>query len=328
MNNRDRKRHEQRKARRAAAGVRPWDTEPDLQNTRMLVLPIDAGPQVRRIEIDTTDPIDAVVRWGRRALLEAAPVECLRVVTVTNWDNDERELLEIPEAREYARRLWAEGRPLLRLLSESMWSPVPDDSYGLPPEVLSAFGLGWLDVYLLGFCDVADSQPVETETGTVYRVGMVGMGPERRESLRAELLEVTDNNPAGVGFDAVRERAHLAQAHTETLYKSADELVQAGQLDHVLVIVSALDLVGRDLIVRLVGQEQARQHLERCRADDLHPAAVFHCPRSLAIEGIRTFAPQAAATIGEQIPPGEFWTLTVAGGGTQVGRIRNTEGTT
>lgn len=327
MNPRDWKRHEQRKARRAAAAGRSWDTEPELRNTRMLVLPINDGPQVRRIEIDTTDPIEAVVRWGRRALLEAAPVECLRVVSVKNWDADRRELLEIPEAREYARRLWAEGKPLLRLLSESMWSPVPDDSCGFPAEVLSAFGLGWLDVYLLGFCDVVDSEPVETETGTAYRVGMVGMGTKRREALREELLEVSDSNPGGVGFDAVRDRTHLAQSHTETLYKAADELVHAGQFDHVLVIVSALDVVGRDLIVRLVGQEQARQHLERCRADDLHPAAVFHCPRSLAIDGVRPFAPQAADTIGEQLPPGEFWTLTVASGGTQVGRIRNTEGT-
>ena len=95
MNDRDRKRHEERKARRRAILD---DREPELRGTRMAVLPLDDehGSQARRLEIDATDPLDVVVRWGRRAMLEAAPDRVLRVLTVTNWDDDPRELYAIP----------------------------------------------------------------------------------------------------------------------------------------------------------------------------------------------------------------------------------------
>lgn len=325
MNPRDRKRHEQRKSRQAAAAGRAWGSEPELRNTRMLVLPLDDGPQVRRIEIDTTEPLEVVVRWGRRALLEAAPPECIRVVSVSNWNEDERELLDIPEARAYARRLWVEGKPLLRLLSESMWSPIADDCYGLPTQISSAFGLGWLDVYILGFCRMVDRELEASELGPAYAVTVEGLNDEKRATLRRELLEVSDENPGGVGFDAASERAQFARAHAPTLAKLVDELARAERFDVVLLAVSMLDELGRELVVGVAGHEEGRRHLERCRPDDVHPGAVFAVPRIMAVDGLRPFAPQASRTLEEQLPRGEFWTVTMAAGGTQVGKMRTPE---
>lgn len=322
MNNRDRKRHEERKARQARAA---WGTEPGLRGTKMLVLPLVDGVQVRRVEIDTTDPIDAVARWGRRALLEAAPVECLRVVAFKNWNDDERELLEIPEAREYARRLWADGRDLLRLLSESMWSPVPDDTYGIPAEVASAFGMGWLDVYLLGFCDVLEQELATSTTGPVYNVAMAGMDDARRAALRGELLEVSEATPEGVSFDAARARTAFAEANVESIHAAARRLVDEGQVDYVVLVLSLLDWGGRQLAVSIDGEESVRGILRRCQADDLHPGAVFVAPREATAKLLADIAPQSAHHLQTPAPAGSFWTVTLASGGTQVGRVQPQE---
>ena len=325
MNSRDWKRHQERKARRAAA--RGSDIEPGLRGTRMSVLPLDGGAQVRRLEIDATDPLDAVVRWGRRALLHAAPVECVRVVTLKNWDEDEREILDIPEAREYLRRLWHDGKPLLRLLSESTTAATPDDSYGLPPEILSAFGLGWLDVYMVGFCDTEERELAPSPTGPAYHVTVRGMSPEKREQLRGELLEVSADNPGGVGFDAVSQRSRLAEAHVERVHQVAGELMAIGKPDTVLVVASLLDEIGRQLAVAVAGADEGRRHLQRCEEDELHPAAVLACPRPAAVQVFRTFAPDVAQSLEQVLEPGEFWVVTVAAGGTQAGRISLQEST-
>lgn len=323
MNSREWKRHEQRKARQraAASGVPAWGVEPELRGTRMAVLPLDDGPQVRRLELDAEDPLPAVVRWCRRALLEAAPVECVRLVVVKNWDEDERELLDIPEARAYFRRLWLEGRELLRLLSESAWSPLPDDSYGLSAEVLSGLGMGWLDVYLAGFADVLEQEQYAGEYGPVYAVTMGGVGAADRELLRRELLETSDDNPGGLAWDAVSARARFMERHAPALRETALRLRDEGKTDHVLFVVSLLDAVGREMIVRLTGDQAAREHLERCRPDDMHPGAVVAAPRAITAALVGVFAPQAAAIVAEPAGDGSLWVLTIAEGGTQVGRF-------
>lgn len=322
MNPRDRKRHEQRKARqRAAAAGRLGGVEPELRGTRMSVWPLDDGLQVRRLEIDADDPLPVVVRWSRRALLEAAPVDCLRVLTVKNWDDDPRELLEIPEARAYFRRLWFEGRPLLRLLSESTWSPLPDDSHGLPGEVLSGFGMGWLDVYLAAFCDVVEREPITGEHGPAYHVEMAGIDDEGRNRLRGELLETSDDNPGGLAWDAVAARSRLMEQHEPALRKAAQSLTDDGRTDWVLLVCSLLDEVARELVVALADSRTVRDNLERCRADDLHPGAVLAAPRLATAELLAGFAPQASETLTEPAGGGALWVVTIAGGGTQVGRL-------
>jgi len=324
VNPRDRKRHEQRKARqRAAAGgsIPDWAHEPELRNTGMEVLPLDDGTQVRRLIIDATDPLPVVVRWCRRALLEAAPVQCLRVVAVRNWDDDPRELLEIPEARAYFRRLWEEGRPLVRLLSESTWSPRPDDTLGLPREVLSGFGMGWLDVYLAGYCELLEHDPVATEHGSAVRVTMAGMSAEKRDRLRAELLEVTDDNPGGLSYDAVSARTDFIRAHVPAIQKAVATAARDGELDSVVLVCSALDEIGREIAVRLAGNEAAREHLERCQADDLHPGVVVTARRQPTAELVAGFAPQAARMLEAPAGGGSVWVLAIVGGGTQVARF-------
>jgi hypothetical protein len=72
-------------------------------------------------------------------------------------------LFDIPEAREYMRRLWSEAKPLLRILSESTTAPRPDDLNGLPPELLSLAGMGWLDVYMIGHHELGQDTKVLKE---------------------------------------------------------------------------------------------------------------------------------------------------------------------
>lgn len=324
MNSRDRKRHEERKARKRAAGagrIPEWAHEPELRGTGMDVLPLDDGAQVRRLIVDATDPLPVVVRWCRRALLTAAPPRCVRVLAVRNWDDDRRELLEIPEARAYFRRLWHEARPLLRLLSESTWAPLPDDTLGLPGQVLSGFGMGWLDVYVAGFCELLEHSPVTTEHGPAVRVELAGMSEEKRAELRAELLEATDDNPGGLSFDAVAARTHFIEAHVPAITKAVEQLVRDGEPDSVVLVCSTLDEVGRELAVRLAGNEAVRAHLQRCQADDLHAGVCITAPRPATAELVAGFAPQAAGMLEAPAAAGSVWVLAIVEGGTQVARF-------
>ena len=317
MNNREWKRHEQRKARRnVAAGV-----ELTLKNTRMVVMPMDGGLEVRCLEIDAEEPLPAIVRWGRRAFLESAPSQSLRTITFSNWNSDRRELFEIPEAREYMRRLWSEAKPLLRILSESTTAPRPDDLNGLPPELLSLAGMGWLDVYMIGHHELERAEEPSAELGVPFKVWVEGMTDDRRDELRGELLQISDDNPGGLGFEAAADRSHFMSAHSEKLREMATGLVEEGKVDHALVIASVLDDVGRRLSVLLAGEKATRENLERCRANDLHPGTVLAAPRAAVVELVQEFAPNAAGIMGEKLTDGEFWVVAVASGGTQLGRF-------
>ncbi len=325
MNGRDRKRHEERKARRRAILD---DREPELRGTRMAVLPLDDehGSQARRLEIDATDPLDVVVRWGRRAMLEAAPDRVLRVLTVTNWDDDPRELYAIPEAREYLRRLWAEGKPLLRLLTESTAECPEDDRLGVPPHVVRALGFGWREVYTFGHHAIEQAGPVEVLDGVPsYTVAISGLTESKLDELRAELLGISPESPDGYTFAGARDRTSFARAHEREVRAAAVRLAREGHLDSVVLLVDLLDDVGRQIAVVVGGNEAVRGQLERCRADDLHPGAVLAAPREATARLLAGFAPVAAGILAERAASGWCWVVTVAAGGTQVGRVSFTD---
>lgn len=317
MNRKDWKRHENRKARRAAAGC----VEPTLQRTRMVVMPLDDGLEVRCLEIDAEEPLPTIVRWGRRAFLERSPTKSIRTLTVANWNTDLRELFDIPEAREYLRRLWNEAKPLLRMLSESTSAPRPDDLHGLPRFAVTLAGLGWLDVYMIGHHQLSPAEEPSGDPDVPFAVWVEGMSDARRDELRAELLQVSDDNPGGLGFDAAADRSHFMSAHADKLRQMAVELIKEGKMDYALVIASVLDDVGRRLSVLIAGEQATRENLERCRASDLHPGTVLAAPRTAVVDLVREFAPNAGGIMAEKLPTGEFWAVAVAAGGTQLGRF-------
>lgn len=324
MNDRDRKRHEQRKARQRAAAA--GGVEPELRGTRMAVVPLDDGSQVRRLEIDATDPLDVVVRWGVRAMLEAAPDRVLRVVTVRNWDADPRELYDIEECREYLRRLWADGKRLLRLLTESTGDCPDDDRLGVPPHVLRGLGFGWREVYTYGHCAVErEGDVVEADGVPSWVVSVRGLTEQKLDELRAELLGITADTPDGYTYDAARERVALTTAHAESIHEAAVRLAGEGHRDSVVLVLDLLDPIGRMIATMVGGNDQVREQLERCRADDLRPGAVIAAPRESTVRLLQEFATGAAGELAVRAQPGSCWVVTVAAGGTQVGRVSVTE---
>ena len=76
-------------------------------------------------------------------------------------------------------------------------------------------------------------------------------------------------------------------------------------------------------MVQLAGE--VRGILRRCQADDLHPGAVFVAPREETAKILADIAPQSAHHLQTPAPPGSFWTVTLASGGTQVGRVQPQE---
>jgi hypothetical protein len=118
------------------------------------------------------------------------------------------------------------------------------------------------------------------------------------------------------------------EQHKPALAHTAAELERAGRTDWVAIVCSLLDEIGRELMVRLYGGQAVREHLERCRRDNLEPAAVVSAPRVAMAEVLEPFAPGAARTLAEQLPAGELWVVSIAGGGTQVGRLKVSEDAT
>jgi hypothetical protein len=98
-------------------------------------------------------------------------------------------------------------------------------------------------------------------------------------------------------------------------------VLEEGKTDHALVIASVLDDVGRKLSVLIAGEKATRENLERCRVGDLHPGTVFVAPRLAVVDLVQEFAPNAAGMMKEKLPAGQFWVVSVAAGGTQLGRF-------
>lgn len=292
-----------------------WDR---LNGTRLEVVELDAG-HVRRLCVNVDDPLAAVVSFGRHALTHAANTgHTLRFLSVDNWNDDARELAQIPEARAWFRRLWHEGKPLLRVLSESAWDMPADDRLGLSQLDATYLGLGWFDVYVLGCTDIA-GEHVETEHGTVFQ--MAGAGDRTREDVRAELLQMSPHQPEGYTFDDAANRAVFVSNNMAGAVKASRAMGR--ETDAVVLVLSLLDPVAAKLANQIGDAEAVRRMVADCRTRDLHPGMVLGgIPRATAAEIVKTFAPEAARRMAAARPENGFhWGVFVAFNGTQLAEI-------
>lgn len=290
-----------------------WDR---LKGTRMEVLPLNAGT-VRRVCITTTDPLPAVVSFGRNAMVTNRKTDehTLRFIAFDDWNHDSRELHQIPEAREYCRRLWHEGKPLLRVLSESSADTPADDRLGLSQHDISQLGLGWFEIYTLGMCDVIAAELVDGPDGPGWNLAAVGPKGASREAVRAELLEMSPANPDGYTYDDAANR----RVFVNNNMPMALNAVRKNGAGHVVLVLSLLDDVARQLADALAPEADHREHIATCREKDLHPAAVLAVPVPNAAQLVRPFAPGAAGTIDAgPSKPGCTWGVFVAFNGTSI----------
>lgn len=285
-----------------------WDR---LNGTRLEVVELDAG-SVRRLCVNTADPMAAIVSYGRHALMAAATGHTLRFLSVDNWNDDNRELAQIPEARAWFRQLWHEGKPLLRVLSESSWDMPADDRLGLSQLDATYLGLGWWDIYVLGCMDVSGAV-VESAHGPVFE--MEGVGDRTREDVRAELLQMSPDNPEGYTYDDATNRGVFTHNNMPAALKASRAM--GAERDMVVLVLSLLDPVAAKLANMVAEPAAIERTMADCRARDLHPAAVVGVPRELAADAVQPFAPEAAARIGKGAPEnGWHWGVFVAFNGT------------
>lgn len=287
-----------------------WDR---LRGTRLEVVPLDAGT-VRRVCVNVDDPLAAVVSFGVHALThDANEGHTLRLLAVDNFNADPRELHQIPEAREWFRRLWHEGKPLLRVLSECAGDMPADDRLGLSERDVSQLGLGWFDCYVLGMCEIDATLSTHPDGGPWYQ--LAATGDHTREEIRAELLQMSPANPEGYTFDDAANRSVFTANNMEGALKASRTMGR--DRDAVVLVLSLLDTMAAKLANGIADPEEIRRTMADCRARDLHPGAVVGVPRTLAVEAVREFAPGAAERM-EAGPPqnGWHWGVFVAFNGT------------
>jgi hypothetical protein len=280
------------------------------------VLPAPGG-EIRRVCVNVNDPLPAVVSFGRHALThDANRQHTLRFLAVDNWNHDERELHEIPEAREWFRQLWDHGKPLLRLLTESAWDSPPDDTMGLSQLEVSALGLGWFDVYLIAH-GVIDGHRVNTADGPAIKAAATA--PQDRETVRAELLEMSPGNPDGFTFDDAANRRVFLEHNMELAAHISRDMGE--QRDNVVLVLSLLDSVGRKLAEVVADPAAIERTMADCRQKELHPAVLLAMPRTLAIETVDPFAPGAAGNMKRRPESGWHWGVFVAFNGTTLAQL-------
>jgi hypothetical protein len=303
------------KRRRRERPAHSWDR---LNGTRLEVLPLATGT-IRRVCVNVDDPLAAVVSFGVHALTSGHEPDrpTMRLVCVDNFNNDPRELHQIPEARAWFRRLWHEGKPLLRLLSECSGDMPADDRLGLTDRAVSQLGLGWFDCYVLGVCEIDATLQTHADGGPWYELACSSIGT--REEVRAELLQRSPENPEGYTFDDAANRQIFTRNNMDAAGRMLERCTVA---DPVVLVLSLVDEVAGKL-ARQIGDAAAIQStLEDCRRRDLHPALVVAVPRELAAEVVEPFAPEAAAIMGKPHPePGTHYAVCVAFGGTTLAAL-------
>jgi len=313
-----------KRPRRKPRPEHSWDR---LNGTRMEVLELPGG-QVRRLCVNVADPMAAVVSFAVHALTKhTGDAATLRVLCVDNFNNDPREVFQIPEACAWLRRLWFEGAPLLRLLTECTGDIPPDDRLGLSQRAVSQLGLGWFDVYACGFGNATGTMATADDGGPAWTVA--GTLDRPREEIRAELLQMSPGNPEGYTFDAAGNRRVFVEHNLRAAEGAAERMVAAGKPDSVVLVLSLLDSEGWATANALGEPHDIQAQLKRCRAENLHPAAVVGLPRADAGTVLDAFAPEAAKHISRGRPAnGGLWAAFVAHEGTQLAAIRpdNMEG--
>lgn len=304
-----------------------WDR---LNGTRLEVFD-GPGGEVRRVAVNIHDALPAVVSFGVHAMTKDAGGHTLRFLAVDNFNDDNRELFQIPEAAAWCRRLWFHGAPLLRLLTESSGDTPADDRLGLSQREVSQLGLGWWEVYVIGFCNPAarlqpsggdDGGPVWELSGTMDRP---------RDELRAELLQMSDTNPDGYTFDGAANRRWFAERNMDAARQAVAAMVADSRPDSVVLVLSLLDAEGWRVANATVDAAALQNQLKRCRADDTHPAAIVAVDRSVAATVLDMFAPEASKHVANGRPDnGGMWVAFVAHDGTQLAAIHppGTEATT
>jgi len=295
-----------------------WDR---LNGTRLEVFD-DPAYQVRRVAVNIHDPLPAVVSFGVHSLTTNAGGPTLRLLAVDNFNNDPRELFQIPEAAAWCRRLWFHGAPLLRLLTESSGDTPADDRFGMSQREVSMFGMGWFDIYTIGFCNptgrlqTSDGGPVWKVSGTLARP---------RDELRAELLQMNDMNPDGYSFDDAASRRWFVERNTDAARQAVDAMVDAGRQDSVVLVLSLLDVEGWRVANAVVDADALQTQLRACRAADTHPAAIVAVDRSVAATVLDMFAPEASKHVAHGRPPnGTMFAAFVAFNGTQLAALHPT----
>jgi hypothetical protein len=299
--------------RRRQRPAHSWDR---LKGTRLEVLELPGG-LLRRVCVDVSDAFPAVISFGVHALTaqhDGRPT--LRAIAVDNWNADPRELFQIPEAVAWFRRLWADGKPLLRLLSESTADTPPEDRLGLSQRDVSALGFGWFDVWAVAACEIVSAELRDTPDGPVW--GLEARGNRTREDVRAELLEMTPANPEGFTFEAAADRRHFMEENAPHVGKAVRELLAAGHADHALVVVSLEDSAGGRMAQVLAETRPGfAAEVAAHRAGGLHTAVVCGIPRLAAAAALDAFAPGAAQRMAAAPPPGGgVWAAFVAFEGT------------
>lgn len=150
---------------------------------------------------------------------------------------------------------------------------------------------------------------------TVACFEMEGVGDRTREDVRAELLQMSPDNPEGYTYDDAANRGVFTHNNMPAALKASRAM--GAERDMVVLVLSLLDPVAAKLANMMAEPDAIQRTMADCREKDLHPAAVVGLPRELAAGAVHPFAHEAAARVGKGAPEnGWHWGVFVAFNGT------------
>jgi len=276
--------------------------------------------EVRTAEIDINEPISHVVRLVAPGLLAGvSALTIIRTLTLQNFDNDDRPLVFIPEARAYCKNLWADGKQLLRLLIESTFDAPPDDRPGLTNEELMSLGLGWWEVYCIGSNKSEWLVPKWARPDSSDAAALDPGVSEARRKAHDELFHEMDRGLFGYTPEAAAKRLRLFDAlQTE--------------IAAMLLAKTENDLEGDTIVIVSLADEQGaaidRQLKAGGLSDDIPSMTVsstyklFLVRREIAAVVLADVAPNIVAALHtDELSPRQCWVVVTAEGGSQLTRL-------